>query len=376
MSNMLRLITLLILFTGCGRQEVKAPPPPHVQTKPVIQTDAPIWLETVGNVLANINVSVTPQVGGRIEAIYVNEGKNVKQGDLLYVIDPRPYEAQVIQAQGQLVADQANLAYQKQSYERYSQLVKEDFISKINIEQIESNILQAQGAVEKDEGVLAQAKINLDWCYIHSPIEGKISNYNIELGNIVTPNDTTALTTIRQISPIQVQFTYTQREFEEIQRELGTEKELEFEVALLENDQETIKGKVYFFDNMINTNTGTLLLKGRIPNQNERLWPGEFVRVAMLLKVEKDALLVPIEALDKVQGFYYAFVVNENNVAELRKLELGRQVGSYYIVKKGVQAHENVITIGSLNVRNGMKVIVDNKEDTDAELKFEWQLRR
>jgi multidrug efflux system membrane fusion protein len=347
-----------------------------VQTAKVTQKDTPIWLETVGNVLANLNVSVTPQVGGQVESVYVKEGQHVKAGDLLYVIDPRPYEALVAQAQGTLIADQANLAYQKKLYERNSQLVKDDYISKINLEQIESAVLQAQGAVEKDEGALAQAKINLDWCYIRSPIDGKISYYNIDVGNIVSANDTNALTVIRQISPIQVQFTYTQREFEEIQRHFGTAKSFEFEVALLENEELTIPGDVYFFDNNINTNTGTILLKGRVPNLDEKLWPGEFVRVGMLLKTQPNAVLIPIEAIDRTQEGYFTFVVNQNSVAELRKLDLGRQVAEFYIVNCGVKPDEQVITIGQLNVRNGMQVTVDQTVDKTAENKFKWQLRR
>ena len=376
MSKLIQSILVVSLMAGCQKQEVAPPPPPRVQTKVVTQKDTPIWLETVGNVLANLNVSVTPQVGGQVESVYVKEGQNVKAGDLLYVIDPRPYQAQVAQAQGTLIADKANLEYQKKSYERYSQLVKDDYISKINLEQIESNVLQAQGAVERDEGALAQAKINLDWCYIRSPIDGKISNYNIDVGNIVAPNDMNALTIIRQISPIQVQFTYTQREFEEIQKQFGTHKTFDFEVGLLENMQDKIAGQIYFFDNTINTNTGTILLKGRVPNLDERLWPGEFVRVGTLLKIEKEATLIPIEAVDRTQNGFFAFVVTQEKIAELRKLDLGRQVEESYIVLNGVEPGEEVITIGQLNVKNGMKVAIDNKVDANAKKKYDWQLRR
>lgn len=374
--RLLRLICLLCIAAGCAKKPEAARPMPHVQTAPVVQKDTPIWLDTVGNVLANLNVSVTPQVTGQVESVFVKEGQKVSAGDLLYIIDPRPYQAQVTQAQGTLVQDKANLAFQKQRYERYSKLIEDDYISKINLEEIESNVMQATGAVEKDEGLLAQAKINLDWCYIRSPIEGKISKYNIDVGNIVSPTNSSSLTTIRQISPIQVQFTYTQREFEEIQRHFGTKKPFEFEVSLLEGEGRFgIKGQVYFYDNTINNNTGTILLKGRVPNADERLWPGEFVRVRMLLKEQKNAVLIPLEAVEKTQEGFFTFVVKDS-VAELRKIDLGRQVAGSYLVNKGVSPGDQVITIGQLNVRNGMKVVVDNQLDPEAEHKYELQLKR
>lgn len=376
MRRMLQLILLITLFAGCSKKEKTLRSKPHVQTFRIQKQNTPIWLDTVGNVLANMNVTVTPQVSGQVESVYVKEGQNVKAGDLLYIIDPRPYEAQVVQAQGSLSQNKALLTYQKQRFERFSQLLKDDYISKINVEEIESGVMQAAGAVEKDEGALAQAKINLDWCYIRSPINGKISKYNIDVGNIVSPGNSSTLTTIRQLSPIQVQFTYTQREFEEIQYHFGTAKPFEFEVSLLEDTfTNPIKGQVYFYDNTINNNTGTILLKGLIPNVDERLWPGEFVRVRMLLKEQQDALLIPLEAVSRTQEGYFTFVVN-NDIAELRKLELGRQVGSSYIVNKGVFPGEQVITIGQLNVRNGSPVVVDNQLDSEAEQKYEMQLKR
>lgn len=376
MCRMLQLTLLAIAVTGCAKKPEMRKPIPHVQTAPVVRKDTPIWLDTVGNVLANLNVSVTPQVSGQVESVFVKEGQKVNSGDLLYIIDPRPYEAQVTQAQGTLVQDKATLAFQKQRYERYSQLITDDYISKINLEEIESNVMQATGAVEKDEGVLAQAKINRDWCYIHSPIDGKISKYNIDVGNIVAPNTNSSLTTIRQISPIQIQFTYTQREFEEIQRHFGHQRPLEFEVSLLEDSQRApTKGEVYFFDNTINNSTGTLLMKGRVPNEDERLWPGEFVRVRMLLKEEKNALIIPIEAVDRTQEGAFTFIV-QDHIASLRKIQVGRQVEQGYIVKSGVSEGEQVITIGQLNVRDGMTVIVDNALDPNAEHMFDLQLQR
>lgn len=349
------LFILLPLLAGCSKTEEKETPKVSIKVGQVIEKTVPYHIDTVGNVLANNNVQVTPQVTGQVVEIDVKEGQMVKKGDLLYVIDPRPYQANLVQAQGALEKDMAALEYAKNQLERYLKLVPGKFVAPLTIEQYESNVKTAEGQVKQDEGALEYAKINLDYCYVKSPIDGKISQYNINLGNVVTANDTNALTTLRQLQPIQIQFSYAQRDFEKIMQTWNN-KTFTFECSLYNDKERSFTGDVYFIDNSINTNTGAIIFKGLYPNENLELWPGAFVRVKMFIKTLENALLVPLVAVEKGPKGFSVFVVDKNNTVDFRAIDIGPQVDDYYVVYSGLKAGETVVTLGQMNLRPGTEV--------------------
>lgn len=352
------LIFLLLILSGCSQKEMtKEKPLKTVEVAPVISQRTPIWLNTVGNVVPMITVEVTPQVEGKIIEIPIKEGQRVSKGDLLYKIDPKPYEAALLKAQGNYIKEEANLKYQQQRLERFGQLLPDEYISKINIEEIESALGQAKGAVETARGQLKDAEIHLNYCNITSPIDGKISKYAIEYGNIVSKNDANALTVIRQITPVQIQFSYPQKDFEALQKE-GAHRTFPIEIKLLQDADYKYRGEVFFYDNTISAETGTILLKGIYPNDNEELWPGEFVRVRLLLKWVENALLVPIEAVQKGQNGLSLFVLKTDQTVELRQIKIGAQANNHYIVENGVEKGEIVVTKGQLNLQPGDQVQV------------------
>jgi multidrug efflux system membrane fusion protein len=349
----MRKILIFLFLAGCHEPPKKGPPKIPVHVAPVIQKTVPYWIDSVGNVVANNNVVVIPQATGEITEIHVKEGQMVKKGDLLYVIDPKPYEAALLSAQGNLEKDKANLALQKITLERYSKLIPDNYVSKLQVETLETNIQTAEGQIKSDEGNLNTAKINLEYCYVRSPVTGKISQYNINLGNVVTANNANNfLTTIRELQPVQVQFSFPQKEFELIHKEWKGEK-MVFECSLYNDKNRTFKGDVYFLDNIINTNTGAILLKGKYPNDDFALWPGAFVRVKMLLKILDNAVLVPLVAVEKGQKGFTVFVEKEDKTAELRIVEIGPQIDDYYVVNAGLQPGEKVVTLGQLNLLPG-----------------------
>ncbi len=351
------IFLLLIIAVGCSKTPEKETSKVAVKVGQVVERTVPYHLDTVGNVLANNIVQVTPQVGGMVTQIHVKEGQMVKKGDLLYVIDPRPFEASLLQAQGALEKDTATLAYNKVQLERYSKLIPGNYVAPLTIEQYETSIQTAAGQVKQDEGALEIAKINLDYCYVRSPVDGKISQYNINLGNVVTANDTNALTVLRQLQPIQIQFSYAQRDFEQILKSWDG-KTFTFECSLYNDKERSFKGNVYFVDNTINTNTGAIIFKGLYPNENLELWPGAFVRVKMFIKTLENAVLVPLTAVEKGPKGFSVFVLNKDNTVELRQIDLGPQIDDYYVVYNGLKAGETVVTLGQMNLRPGTEVEV------------------
>ena len=351
----MKYLLLLTLCVGCSKSEEKATPKVAVKVGQVIEKTVPYHIDTVGNVLANNLVQVTPQATGQVVEIHVKEGQMVKAGDLLYVIDPRPYQASLVQAQGALEKDVATLEYAKNQLQRYLKLVPGNFVAPLTIEQYESNVKAAEGQVKQDEGALETARINLDYCYVKSPVEGKISQYNINLGNVVTANDTNALTTLRQLQPIQIQFSYAQRDFEKIMQSWN-DKTFTFECSLYNDKERSFTGDVYFIDNSINTNTGAIIFKGLYPNENLELWPGAFIRVKMFVKTLENAVLVPLIAVEKGSKGFSVFVVDTNNVVELRAIEIGPQIDDNYVVYSGLKPGETVVTVGQLNLRPGTEV--------------------
>lgn len=348
----------LALFVG-GCHE-----PPHmpervfpVKVGEVIQRDTPIYFEIIGNVLAPRIVEVRPQITGLLIQAHIEQGQDVTEGQLLYSIDPAPFKAALDKTKAVLSKDQAQLAFSKKKVERYETLKEKEYVSALNYEQFQTDVQTIAAQVASDQADVDTATINLDYTAIHAPMSGRISQFNIDPGNLVSPTNTTALTEIRQIDPIDIQFAISQADFQRLQARFAR-GEMSFDVLVPELKEPLTGGAVYFVDNHISLTTGTVLIKGRINNQTRKLWPGIFVRVRLLLSTKPNALLVPVSAVQYGQQGPYVYVVKADKTVELRKVTLGETVDNLLMIDEGVSPKEIVVTDGQLNLRPGVTIQV------------------
>jgi membrane fusion protein, multidrug efflux system len=374
-SGAFSLAATTILFVGtaaCNHGGVQAAPSaqpeaPLVTVAVASATDVPVYLDEIGRNGAFESVTVTPQVGGRITQRHFADGANLTKGQLLFVIDPRPYQAQLDSAQANLAQARAALELARIQFARDQDLVGTKAISKQDYDTKKSTVDVDQAQVEAAEAALETAKLNLEYCFIHSPIEGRAGARLVDVGNVVQAN-TTGLLLIQRLDPIYADFTITERDLPEVQREmkLGT---LRADVRLpSEPEGRGRTGKLTFLDNAVQNNTGTVNLRATLPNADHHFWPGQFVDVKLVLATQKGAVLVPGQATQISQKGPYVYVVKADGTAELRLVELGQRQGNDVVVSDGLKAGENVVLTGQLTVVPGSKVRVDAaaKQGADA----------
>ncbi len=350
----------IILFTcfSCQKTQPKEEKKFPVTIGDVVQKDVPIFIDTIGNVYSLYTVEIRPQVGGIIQEALVKQGDYVKKGQKLFQIDPRPYKAALDQAYATLVKDQAAQEYAQIAVNRYSTLTQESYYSQINYEQLLTNLETTKGQVLDDIASIEIAKLNLDWTAPTSPFDGKISQYNIDPGNLVVTNDTNFLTTVRMIDPADIRFSIAQKDFVEFQKSVRA-GQLKFQVFLPQDMKNPQDGTIYFVDNSIDTNTGTILLRGTVPNKDEFFWPGEFVKVRLIFKIAKNGILVPEESVGIGQDGAFVFVYKpDNSTVELRKVTKGETYEHLTLIEKGVNVGEKVVVKGQLNLQPGVKVYI------------------
>lgn len=355
-------ILLALLIGACSNQSnvSKSQIAYPVDVGQVIQQDVPVFMDEIGNVNSLTTINVKPQINGILTEAHVKEGQEVKKGDLLYTIDPRFYEAQVKRAKGTLLKDIAALQFAQQRVERYKNLVKEDYVSKIQFEEYQSGVDAAKGQIAMDEADLALAEINLDYTKVTSPIDGYVSLFNADPGNYVRADSSDALTVIRQVDPADIRFNLTQSEFDALRNYSKAENQ-EFEVYTPDQPQNVKKGRVYFVDNNINLNTGTILFKGSVPNEDKYFWPGQFIRVRMLTEIKKNALLVPVSAVQVGQQGEYVYVVKPDNTVDLRVVKTGAKQGDNVVVEGNLAVGEIIVTDGQINLHSGAAVRIRTK---------------
>lgn len=349
-------VLLLASLASCEKKTAPEKPPAPVVVGEVVQKDVPIFIETMGNAYALATVDIRPQVSGELLEAHIGQGAIVKEGELLYTIDPAPYQAQLDKARAELERNQAELALARDTLRRNEPLLQDEFISQLTFEQYGTNVKSLEAQMAANIADIAEAEINLGYCYITSPINGKLSQYMIDAGNIVNPQEQQAISTIRQLSPIEVRFTVPQRDFQKVKKaQLSGNVEMQ---ATLPDESEPIIGDLHFIDNQIDTNTGTILLKGLIANKDYRLWPGEFVYVKLLLTVAKDALVVPQASVQVGPKGYYLFVINDDNTAEKRDVTVVERMKDEYVLGSGVKAGEKVVVDGQILLDPGTKVVI------------------
>jgi multidrug efflux system membrane fusion protein len=352
------VIATAILFSACsGKSKKPAPTPPNVTTSTIKQQDVPIYIDAVGQVIAPVTVYVRPQVAGKLIKAYYEQGAYVNEGDVLFEIDPRPYQALYDEAIAQLVHDQAILKYALKTVERYKKVLEDDYVAVLTFEQYESNAAAAQAQVDLDTAAVTSAKINLDFTKIIAPVSGKIGYSNVYVGNILALDDPNQITTILPYSPIDITFSLPQQHFELIRRVQGDAGNWKYVASLPEDPTLTFEGTTYFIDNQIDQNTGTILLKGRLPNEKRALWPGEFVRIKVLYKMVPNALVVPPSSVLIGRNGPYVYVVDAENKASARNVIVLTRTEEYTAIEsEQVHVGDTVIVDGQINVATGVAV--------------------
>lgn len=353
---------LLLSAVGCSSGKVQAapagPPPPLVNIVKARTQDVPRYLDEIGRNAALESVSVTPQVGGRIEERHFKDGDNLKKGQLLFVIDPRPYKAQLDAAQATIAQNKAALELAKIQFARDADIVNTRAISRDDYDTKKNAVDVSKAQLEAAEAALETAKLNLEYCYIHSPIDGRAGARLVDVGNVVQSNST-ALLSIQHNDPIYANFTVTERDLPEVQKQIShrTLKALIWLPTDSANEART--GIVEFLDNTVQNGTGTVNLRATIPNSDRHFWPGQFVNVRLVLGTDQGAVLIPSEATQISQKGPFVFVVKSDDTAELRPVVLGQRQGSDVVVTSGLSTGERVIVAGQMTVRPGGTVRVN-----------------
>lgn len=334
-----------------GRQVVP------VMVASVTQQSVPVQVRVIGIVEAYSSVSVRSQVNGTLMRVHFKEGQDVKKEDLLFTIDPRPFEATLKQAEANLAKNSALVENAREQARRYAELVKKQYVSQEQYDQIRYNANALEAVVEADKAALENAKLQLSYCYIYSSMVGRTGSLLVYEGNFVRVNDNTPLVIINQTSPIYVSFSVPEQNLPEIKRRMAAGK-LAVEALIPQNADRPDRGELSFVDNTVDRVTGTIKLKGTFANNEKRLWPGQFVKVALTLAVEPNALVVPSQAVQTGQKGQHVFVVKPDLAVELRPVVVSRTDGGQAVIEKGLKPGEKVVTDGQFLLGPGARVEV------------------
>jgi multidrug efflux system membrane fusion protein len=327
--------------------------------------DVPIYLDADGKTVAREVVMIQPQVPGRITEIHFTDGARVKRGQPLFTIDPRPFRALVDQAEGNLAQAKAALDLAKIDFDRVQNLVNTKAISKSDFDSRKNAVDVADAQVKQREAELQNAQINLDYCSIRSPIDGRAGQRLVDIGNIVKENETQLLS-IQRLDPIYADFTVTEAQLTSVQENMrnGT---LKVEAWLPDAPKAVRNGDLTFLDNAVQDQTGTVKLRATIQNADDYFWPGRFVKVRLVLATQHDAIVVPASSPQMSAKGPFVYVVKKDATAEMRPITLGQQQGDYVVIQSGVKPGEQVVTNGQLGVTPGGKVRVDEAQANTLE---------
>jgi membrane fusion protein, multidrug efflux system len=330
----------------------------------VVQKAMPVNLRIVGTGEAWSVVAVRALVAGALTTVHFEEGQDVNQGDLLFTIDPRPFEAQVHQAEANLARDTAQAENAQAQVRRYSDLVKRGISTREQFDSVSTTASALAAATKADQAALDTASLQLQYATIRAPITGRTGSLMVHAGNLVKANDTAPLVVINQVSPIRVNFAVPESSLAEVRRS-RTAGTFRVVAEIPDDDGPAEQGTISFIDNTVDPATGTIKLKASFPNANRRLWPGQFVDVVLTLRTDAQATVVDSAAVQTGQQGQYVYVVKADSTVETRPVTVARMAGDETVIAKGLTAGEQVVTDGHLRIVPGRKVTIQN-QPTDA----------
>ena len=346
----------LVTSSACSKTTRGTPPPVPVTVTQAAQRAIPYEITATGTVEPIRAVSVSSQVSGLVIRVGFREGDDVKVGQVLVQIDARPYQLALDQAQAALARDLAQSANAKRQVERYQSLAQSEYVTTEQFEALRTTAEALDAAVKSDSAAVASARLNLEYTTIRAPIAGRTGSLLIKEGNLVRAPGSGPLVVINQVRPIQIRFAVPANRLPEIRQ--YAEEDPKVLASPASEDKPPLEGVLTFVDNTVDTTTGTILLKARFENNDGSLWPGQFDTATLRLYVEPNALVVPVQAVMDGQNGTYVFVVDQENKANTRPVDVGRTVGDSVIITKGVTAGETIVTDGQLRLVPGAKVQV------------------
>jgi multidrug efflux system membrane fusion protein len=346
-----------IIFWRHGSSQAAQAPPPSIPVTiaEVIQRDVPIYYDALGTVTALNTVAIRAQSTGQIVSIDFRQGQEVHTGDVLAKIDPAPFKAALDQAVAKKSSDEAQLIDAQKDLARFKTLVLKDFETQQNVDSQQAKVDQSKAALDADQAAIEAAQTQLNFATITAPIDGVVGFRQVDIGNIIHTNDVGPLTVLTQIKPCTVMFTLPQSDLGPVREAMvqGTVSVLAFD----QNDKEQLaEGKLLLINNQIDQSTSTIQLKAEFPNADERLWPGEFVRIRILITIRKDAITVPPVAVQRGPNGLYTWVVKPDNTVDQRSIETESVNNDVTIVTKGVAAGERVVVNGQYRLDAGSRV--------------------
>jgi len=400
------------VLAGCrgkAQQSFDRPPAP-VEVSVAVSQDVPTYLDAIGKTVAREVVSIQPQVSGRITKIHFTDGANVKKGQMLFTIDTRPFEAKMRQSQANLSRTvalkkqaEANLAREiaqanwgAAQVNRYAKLVEQGVVPREQYEQLRVNydslkataeaaraaVHSANEAIKADAAAVESARVEISYCYIRSPIDGRAGQRLVDIGNVVNPggfssnpgssssnnggSGNNTLLTVERLDPIYADFTISQTNLSAVQHEMRAGR-LAAEVRLPESGDEPVIGELTFLDNAVQDATGQVSLRATVPNPGHRFWPGRFVNIRLILSTIHQAVLVPAVAPQMSAKGSFVYVIKPDLTAEQRPVTLGQRQGDLIVVESGVNAGEQVVINGQLGVTPGGKVLIQQPRQQDAQ---------
>jgi membrane fusion protein, multidrug efflux system len=353
---------LVAYFSGNSRAREKAaakgPAPAAVAVAAALQQSIPVRLQAIGNVEAYASVAVKSRVDGQILEVQFREGQEVRKGEILFRIDPRPFEAAQRQAEAQAARDIASRDQAASQAMRYQELLDKNFVSKEAYAQYRTNAQTADATARASQAVLENAKLNLEYTVIRSPIDGYVGRALLAAGNMVKANDTLSLVVINQVKPVYVSFAIPEQKLADV-RELMRKGPLTVEVAAPGSDKPLADGRIAFLDNAVDQTTGTIKVRAIFDNRDAALWPGQFYTVRVKLYDQDNAILVPSRAVQTGPGGQFVYVVKPDMTVEIRKVVVERSEGETAVLSGGTVAKgEPVVVRGALRLAPGAKVTV------------------
>ena len=329
-------------------------PPAAVVLAAAVAEDVPVYLDEIGRCAAREVVSVQPQVSGRITERLFEDGADIRTGDPLFTIDPRPFQARLASAQAALAEARAKQEWTEHELSRVQSLPDARAIAKADVDARQNAVDVAKAQVAAADADVSSAQLDLEYCSIRSPIDGRAGQRLVDIGNVVKANEG-ALLVIQRLDPLYADFTIAENNLSAVQRNMALGA-LRVEIRLPDDEGASRLGELTFLDNSVQGMTGTLRLRATFPNQDHHFWPGRFVRVRLLLEVLKGAVLVPAVAPQLAATGPFVYVVGADETAELRSVELGQRQGDRIVIRSGLAAGERVVVEGQLGVSPGGKV--------------------
>jgi multidrug efflux system membrane fusion protein len=350
------LVVAAVLFAYFGteiraneRKGPKGSPAIPVSVAQVTQEVVPFRLQAIGNVEAFSTVAVKARVDGQIVEVGFKEGEEARKGQVLFKIDPRPFEAALRQAEANALRDAAARDQARSQEKRYQELLDKNFVSKEAYAQIRTNAAVAEATAGASQAALDNAKLNLEYGTIRAPIEGYAGKIQIQMGNLVRANDVNPLVVINQVRPIYVNFSVPEQRLAEVREHMAA-RQVAVEALAPGSDRAAASGTLIFVDNAVDPSTGTIRMRARFPNKENLLWPGQFVNVSVRLFEQADAIVIPSQAVQTGPEGQYVYVVDRSMVVDVRRITVQRTEGERAIVASGLAKGEQVVTQGQLRL--------------------------